>query len=81
MRGIRGAITVEKDTKDEIFQAVKLMVMGMCRTNKIDPADIGAAIFSATPDLKSAFPAPACRKAALHRTLSRISHPQPETPT
>ena len=57
MRGIRGAITVEKDTKDDIFQAVKLMVMGMCRTNKIAPADIGAVIFSITPDLKAAFPA------------------------
>ena len=61
MRGIRGAITVEKDTKEDIFQAVKLMVMGMCRTNKINPVDIGAAIFSATPDLKSAFPAAGAR--------------------
>ena len=61
MRGIRGAITVEKDTKDEIYQAVKLMVMGMCRTNKIAPKDIGAAIFSATPDPKAAFPAAGAR--------------------
>ena len=62
MRGIRGAITVEADRKDLIFQAVKLVVMNMCRTNKISPEDIGAAIFTATKDLTSAFPAAGARE-------------------
>lgn len=62
MRGIRGAITVEADRKDLIYQAVKLVVMNMCRTNKIPPEDIGAAIFTATKDLTAAFPASGARE-------------------
>ena len=50
MRGIRGAITVEQNTKE-----------AMCHENEIAPEEIGAAIFSATEDLTAAFPAAGAR--------------------
>ena len=62
MRGIRGAITVEENSKDKIYDAVKLMTMGILRTNHIDKSDIVAVIFSATPDVTAAFPAAGARQ-------------------
>ena len=56
MRGIRGAITVEQDEKADIWQAAAEMVTAMLQENGIAPEDIGAAIFSQTEDLVSAFP-------------------------
>ncbi|BEU87304.1 chorismate mutase [Selenomonas sp. TAMA-11512] len=62
MQGIRGAITVEEDTKEMIFQSVRLLVTDICRMNRISSEDIGAAIFTATKDLTAAFPAAGARE-------------------
>ena len=56
MRGVRGAITVEEDRKEAIWSAAATLVETMLRENGIAPETIGAAIFSATEDLVSAFP-------------------------
>ena len=61
MRGIRGAITVEQDEKADIWQAAAEMVTAMLQENDIAPEDIGAAIFSQTEDLVSAFPSAGVR--------------------
>lgn len=61
MRGIRGAITVEQDEKEAIWQAAAEMVTAMLQENGIAPEDIGAAIFSQTEDLVSAFPSAGVR--------------------
>lgn len=62
MRGIRGAITVEQDEKEAIWQAAAEMVTAMLKENDIAPEDIGAAIFSQTEDLTSAFPSAGVRR-------------------
>lgn len=62
MQGIRGAVTVENDTKEEIMSAVQTMLKTILAENKITSEDIGAAIFSATDDIKSLFPAFAARQ-------------------
>ena len=54
MQGIRGAITVENDTKEEIIVAVQKMLKSILSENDITSEDIGAAIFSATELLFSA---------------------------
>ena len=59
MQGIRGAITVENDTKEEIIVAVQKMLKSILSENDITSE---AAIFSATDDIKSAFPAFAARQ-------------------
>ena len=62
MRGIRGAITVEKNSKDEIHAAARELVAEILNRNQIATEDIGAAIFSMTEDLTAAFPTAGVRK-------------------
>lgn len=64
MRGIRGAITVGRNDKEEIWQAAQELMTEILRTNDVSPADIGAAIFSVTEDLTAAFPTTAVRHIA-----------------
>ncbi len=62
LRGIRGAITVDKNESTEIVEKVAELLSAMVQANKIEVEDIGAAIFSSTPDINSAFPAVAARE-------------------
>ncbi|WP_110953555.1 chorismate mutase [Anaerosinus massiliensis] len=62
LQGIRGAITVAENKKETIFLAVQELLMELVEKNNLKLEDIGAAIFSATPDLNAAFPAAAARK-------------------
>ncbi len=62
MRGIRGAHTVNENTKAAIFEAVQELLQTLVKENELTLEDIGAAIFSATPDINAAFPAAAARK-------------------
>ena len=62
MQGIRGAITVENDTREEVISAVKELLIKILEKNNISPEDIGAALFSATKDITSVFPAFAARQ-------------------
>lgn len=61
LRGIRGAITVDKNESAEIIEKVAELLSTMVQANKIEIEDIGAVIFSSTPDLNSTFPAVAAR--------------------
>lgn len=65
VRGIRGAITVDADEPDEIIAAARELVEQMIQLNDVDIEMIASVIFSATPDLKSAFPAVGGREAGL----------------
>ncbi len=62
MRGLRGAITVEYNTKEEIWQASQELMTKLMEQNRLDPSDIGAAIFSMTEDLTAAFPTAGVRR-------------------
>jgi len=62
MRGIRGAITVGRNEKEEIWLAAQELITELLRTNAITAADIGAAIFSVTEDLTAAFPTAGVRR-------------------
>jgi chorismate mutase len=61
-RGVRGATTVEANTREEILQATRQLLALMIRLNGIDPADVASAIFTTTPDLNAEFPALAARQ-------------------
>jgi chorismate mutase len=61
-RGVRGATTVEADTRDEILSSTRQLLALMIRLNGIDPHDVGSAIFSTTVDLNAEFPALAARQ-------------------
>jgi chorismate mutase len=60
---IRGAIDVRADTPAEIHSAVIELVREIARRNDLRPEAIISAQFTATPDVRSAFPAKAAREA------------------
>jgi chorismate mutase len=61
-RGIRGAITVSANSKESILAATKKLLLRMAKANKIETCDIGAILFTTTPDLNAEFPAAAARE-------------------
>jgi len=66
--GIRGAITVEENTKECIFAATKELISAIMEQNSIKEEDIASIIFTATPDLDAAFPATAVREMGFKET-------------
>ncbi len=61
MRGIRGATTVDQNSKNEILQETELLFLEMIRQNSIKAEEVGSVFISASPDLNAAFPAQALR--------------------
>ena len=62
VRGIRGATTVTADQPALIRIAVRELLEAMLDENDVAPADVISAVFTATPDLVSEFPAYAARQ-------------------
>ena len=61
LRGIRGATTVESNTREAILDACREMLSELIRRNDIETEDVASAYFSTTPDLNAEFPAVAAR--------------------
>lgn len=61
-RGVRGAITVEENTREAILQRTRQLLALMIRRNGIMADDVAHAIFTVTPDLTAEFPALAARQ-------------------
>ena len=62
MRGIRGATTIEKDEREQVFAAVQELLRAVLAANPgLCSADIASGIFTVTDDIASAFPAAAAR--------------------
>lgn len=61
-RGVRGATTVQENSRDAILQATRQMLALMIRRNHIEATDIGSAIFTVTRDVNAEFPALAARQ-------------------
>lgn len=61
VRAVRGATTVSADQPALIREAVHEMLDAVLDDNDLVPADIISAVFTATPDLVSEFPAHAAR--------------------
>jgi chorismate mutase len=62
VRGIRGAITVEVNSKESILEGTQELLLTMQRKNEFNTTDIVCIFFSMTPDLNAAFPAEAARQ-------------------
>ena len=56
-RGVRGAITLKENTKEEIRFATVELLSEMLNKNEIKTQDISSAIFTLTKDLNADFPA------------------------
>ena len=62
VRGIRGAITAESNTKEEIIEKTKELLITLKKENDFKVENITSIFFSVTPDLNAAFPAQAARE-------------------
>ena len=62
VRGIRGATTVEANTKEEIVAKTVELLKSLIEKNDIRIEDIASVIFSVTDDIDAEFPALASRE-------------------
>jgi len=62
VRGIRGAITADNNTKQEIIEKTKELLIALKKENDFKIEDITSIFFSVTSDLNAAFPAQAARE-------------------
>ena len=60
--GIRGATTVENNTKEDILAATKELLKSMVEANDVAIDDIACVFFTTTSDLDVEFPAVAARQ-------------------
>lgn len=62
IRGIRGATTVDSNTREEIVSATKELLLEIKEKNQLKVEEIASIIFSATRDLNAEFPAVSARE-------------------
>ena len=62
VRALRGATTVDRDDPVLIRSRVQELLEALLEDNDITPPEIISAVFTATPDLVSEFPAHAARR-------------------
>lgn len=65
VRAIRGAIQLDVDERGHLLQSTAELVTKVLHANKLDSSDLISIWFSATPDVKSEFPALAARELGL----------------
>jgi chorismate mutase len=73
-RGIRGATTVEENTREAILAATRELLTQIIEANDLRSEDVGSAIFSTTPDLNAEFPAVAARQLGWHDVALMCGH-------
>ncbi len=61
-RGIRGATTVDENTREAILSATQELLQKVVESNNVTPDDVAALFFTTTADLNAEFPAVAARE-------------------
>jgi chorismate mutase len=64
-RGIRGATTVDANTREDIVAATKELLQQMVQSNGVQEEDVACILFTTTSDLNAEFPAAAARELGL----------------
>ena len=67
LRAARGAIRVPSDDGDALLGCTERLLSAVLQRNGIDPEDLVSIMFTATEDLRAAFPAEAARRMGLGR--------------
>ncbi len=73
-RGIRGATTVEADTREAILEGTRELLLQIIEANNLRMEEVGSAIFTTTPDLNAEFPALAARQLGWHDVALMCGH-------
>lgn len=68
IRGVRGATTVEHNSRRSIMDATLELLQAMIETNGIAEDEVASILFTATPGLDAAYPAAAARQLGWTRT-------------
>jgi chorismate mutase len=74
LRGIRGAITIEENSKSLIVAGADELLIEILSKNKINIEDIASIFFSTTKDLNAEYPAVAARKQGLLNVALFCTH-------
>lgn len=74
LRGIRGATTVEANTKEAILQATGELLQAIIEANGVERDDVASVFFSTTPDLDAEFPAVAARNLGWTKVALMCAH-------
>jgi len=74
LRGIRGATTVEDNTKEAILQATDELLQAIIQANGVERDDVASVFFSTTPDLDAEFPAVAARNLGWTKVALMCAH-------
>jgi chorismate mutase len=61
VRALRGATTLDEDTPEQMRTRVKELFAALFERNHLEPDDVISVFLTATPDIRSAFPATAAR--------------------
>jgi chorismate mutase len=62
VRAVRGATQLERDEREHLVASVEELVSEVLRQNDLSVADLISVVFTATPDIRSEFPAFAARR-------------------
>lgn len=73
-RGVRGAITVEDNTREAILEGTRELLSALITLNGIHEADLASAIFTTTQDLNAEYPAVAARQLGWHGAALMCAH-------
>ena len=65
VRALRGATTIDDDTKDQVTSRTQALVSAMLDRNEVSKDDLISVVFTATDDVHSMFPATAAREIGL----------------
>jgi chorismate mutase len=61
LRALRGAITLDADTREQVMDRTSTLLKAMMERNGVVKEDLVSVIFTATGDVRSEFPAAAAR--------------------
>jgi len=73
-RGIRGATTVDENTKDAIVRGARDLLQRLVDANDIETDNIACTFFTTTSDLDAEFPALAARQMGWSQTALLCGH-------
>lgn len=74
LRGIRGATTVDVNTREAILAATDELLRAIIEANGIERDDVASVFFSTTPDLDADFPAVAARNIGWTKVALMCAH-------
>lgn len=61
LRGVRGATTVDANTREAVLQATRELLTALIEANDIRRDDVASVLFTTTADVNAEFPAVAAR--------------------